>query len=228
MRNLWGSLVHPTLHGTPPADLRAEAVMITRLSAAFALTADLAMGLLGGKLKRLELLSARLGDVLSALYLASGALWRYEVEADPKMLPFARAAIRVQLARGADTLHELYANLPSGLLRLVAPLLLRGTRQRRPLTDKTVLALADTLRTDPALLARLCPDIGQPRSGGLRDLMDALALSMPVADELATLNGTLRRTRSLEQAAAGSRDPAAALAYLKAADRVIQVDDFAP
>ncbi|KQV89801.1 acyl-CoA dehydrogenase [Rhizobacter sp. Root1221] len=228
LRNLWGSLVHPALHGTPPIDLRAEAVMIARLSAAFALTADLAMGLLGGKLKRLELLSARLGDVLSALYLASGALWRYDVEGDPAMLPFARAAIRVQLARGADTLHELCANLPSGLLRLAAPLLLRGTRQRRPLTDKTVLALAEALRADPALVGRLCPDIGQPRAGGLRDLMDALALSVPVADELAELNGVLRRTRSLEQAAARSRDPAAALAYLRAADRVIQVDDFAP
>jgi len=228
LRNLWRSVAGAPIRGTPPAELRREAAMIARLSAVFALTADLAMGLLGGKLKRLELLSARLGDVLSCLYLASGAVWRYEADADPKMLPLARAAIRVQLARGADTLHELIANMPSRALRLAAPLLLHGTRQRRPLKDRQILELADALRDDPAVVARLCPDISQPRQGGLHDLMQALELSRPVAGELQALNHALRRTHSLEQAAAGATDPAAALAYLQAADRVIQVDDFAP
>jgi hypothetical protein len=37
------------------------------------------MGLLGGKLKRMELLSARLGDVLAHLYMASACVWRYKV-----------------------------------------------------------------------------------------------------------------------------------------------------
>jgi acyl-CoA dehydrogenase len=41
------------------------------------LLADLSMMLLGGELKRRERLSARLGDVLSNLYLASAALKRY-------------------------------------------------------------------------------------------------------------------------------------------------------
>jgi acyl-CoA dehydrogenase len=166
--------------------------------------------------------------VLSCLYLASSAVWRYQAEAQPRMLPFARAAIRVQLSRGADTLRELHANLPSRALRFIAPLLLHGTRQGRPLPDKVVLELADALRDDPNLVAHLCPDLSMPAQGGLRDLMQALELSRPVADELPQLNHALRRTRSLEQAAAASRDPQAALAYLRAADRVIQVDDFAP
>jgi acyl-CoA dehydrogenase len=228
MRNLWGSLVGPRLLGEPPADLRAEASMIARLSSAYALTADLAMGLLGGKLKRMELLSMRLGDVLACLYLAAASVWRYGVEREPRVLPFARAAIRSQLALGADTLRELYANLPSGALRLAAPLLLHGTRQRRPLPDRVVIELAEALRTDAKLVSLLCPDIGVPKAGGLLDLMRALELSWPVADELPVLNRVLRRTRSLEQAAAGARDPAAALAYLRAADRVVQVDDFEP
>jgi acyl-CoA dehydrogenase len=42
------------------------------------------------------------------------------------------------------------------------------------------------------------------------------------------LNQVLRRTSSLQQAAENSRNPAAALAYLLAADRVIQVDEFPP
>jgi acyl-CoA dehydrogenase len=228
LRNLGRSVFGARLRGKPPADLRKEARLIARLSAQYALTADLAMGLLGGKLKRMELLSARLGDVLSCLYLAAASVWRYEVEGERKMLPFARAGIRVQLARGAAILRELHANLPSWPLRMVAPVLLRGTGALQPMRDHALLALAESLRIDSALIARLCPDVGEPKQGGLHDLMQALTLAAPLGDELAGLNGKLRRTRSLEDAAAGAPDPAAALAYLRAADRVIQVDDFAP
>ncbi len=226
LRNLWASLAGAPVRGTPPAELRKEAKLIAALSAKYALSADLAMGLLGGKLKRMELLSARLGDVLSHLYLASACVWRYEVDCDPEMLPFARAAIRVQLDRAGATLHELHANLPSGVLRGLAPLLLRGTGHLAPLRDRDLVAFADALRTDPALVARLCPDVSRPAAGGLLDLMHALELANAVGDELPELNKAVRRTRSLEDAARGARDPAAALAYLRAADRVIQVDDF--
>jgi acyl-CoA dehydrogenase len=57
--------------------------------------------------------------------------------------------------------------------------------------------------------------------------MQALELARAVGDELPELNAALRRTHSLEAVARQARDPAAALAYLRAADRVIQVDDFA-
>jgi acyl-CoA dehydrogenase len=227
LRNLWASLVRAPVIGSPPAELAREARLIARVAAKYALTADLAMGLLGGRLKRMELLSARLGDVLSQLYLASACVWRYRVEGEPKMLPIARAAIRVQLDLAAATLRDLYANLPSRPLRVAAPAILRGTRHLAPLRDRDLIAQSDALREDRDLLARLCPDVGVPAGGGLRDLMRALELAEAVADEVPELNKVLRRTDSLEQAAAGSRDPAAALAYLIAADRVIQVDDFA-
>jgi acyl-CoA dehydrogenase len=51
---------------------------LNRYSANLALVADTSMLLLGGKLKFKEKLSARLGDVLSQLYIASALLKRYE------------------------------------------------------------------------------------------------------------------------------------------------------
>jgi len=51
---------------------------LNRYSAALSLCADVFMGVLGGKLKFKEKLSARLGDVLSHLYIASAMLKRYE------------------------------------------------------------------------------------------------------------------------------------------------------
>lgn len=229
LRNLWRSLFGAPVQGQPLSELQHEAAMIARLSAVFALTADLAMGSLGGQLKRLELLSARLGDVLSCLYLASSAVWRYEMEADPKMLPIAQAAVQTQLARGAQVLSELYANLPSRALRWAAPMLLRGPRRARPLDDHTVLALADALRANTGLIARLCPDLSKPKGGGMLDLMQAIELASNVVDDLPALNRALRSAsaEAVDQAVAAARDPAAARAYLQAAERVIRVDDFA-
>ncbi|MBX3619844.1 MAG: acyl-CoA dehydrogenase [Rhizobacter sp.] len=227
MRNLWRSLVRAPVRGVPPDGLTKEARLIASLSAKYALTADLAMGLLGGKLKRMELLSARLGDVLSCLYLASSCVWRYEAEGDVRLLPFARAAIRLQLDQAAAILRDLYANLPSGLLRAVAPLLLRGTRHLAPLRDRDLIAFADALRTDPTLVARLCPDVSRPASGGLLDLMTALDAARALDEaELTRLNRALRRAESLDTVAQASPNPPAALAYLRAADKVIQVDEF--
>src|SRR3546814_20025842 len=47
------------------------------MSSALAFTSDLTMGVVGGKLKFMERLSARLGDVLSQLYIASAVLKFY-------------------------------------------------------------------------------------------------------------------------------------------------------
>jgi acyl-CoA dehydrogenase len=66
---------------------------LDRYAAALALCADVFMGVLGGKLKFKEKLSARLGDVLSNLYIASAMLKRYEdtgrPEADRPLLAWA-------------------------------------------------------------------------------------------------------------------------------------------
>ncbi|WP_372661678.1 acyl-CoA dehydrogenase, partial [Hydrogenophaga sp.] len=129
-RNAMRSVFGAGVVGQVPAELRHEAEQIARLSARFALSADLAMGLLGGKLKRLELLSARLGDVLSGLYLATACIWRYEVDAQATLLPLVRAAIRDQLATASASLRDLHANMPAPF-GLLAPVLRLGAGQVR-------------------------------------------------------------------------------------------------
>ncbi|HEX7348729.1 MAG TPA: acyl-CoA dehydrogenase [Rhodanobacteraceae bacterium] len=58
---------------------------LNRYSACLALLSDTAMGVLGGKLKFKEKISARLGDVLSYLYICSAMLKRYEDEGRPEI-----------------------------------------------------------------------------------------------------------------------------------------------
>jgi acyl-CoA dehydrogenase len=87
---------------------------INRYSASFALAADAAMLTLGGELKRRELLSARLGDVLSYLYLASMVLKHYEDQGKPAAdLPLVEWACRALLYRTQEQLHGLLRNLPN-------------------------------------------------------------------------------------------------------------------
>jgi hypothetical protein len=94
------------------------------MSAALALVADVAMMTLGGSLKRRERISARLGDVLSELYLASAVLKRYHDDGEPAAdYPLVRWALQDGLYRMQAALRALYRNLPSRplawLLRLL-------------------------------------------------------------------------------------------------------------
>jgi acyl-CoA dehydrogenase len=75
VRTLWfgltaGKLIFPRAKGIN----RKHCQQITRMSSALALLADLVMLILGGGLKRKERISARLGDMLSQLYLATTVL----------------------------------------------------------------------------------------------------------------------------------------------------------
>ena len=83
------------------------------MSAAFALSADVAMMTLGGSLKRKERLSARLGDVLSELYLTSAVLKRFEDQGRPEAdLPLVRWACENSLYEMQESLRLLFRNLP--------------------------------------------------------------------------------------------------------------------
>jgi acyl-CoA dehydrogenase len=90
---------------------------LTRLSSAFAWASDVAMFVLGGSLKRRERLSARLGDILSLLYLASTVLKRFEDDGRPVSdLPFMHWAMQDTLNRTQEAFYGLFENLPNRLV----------------------------------------------------------------------------------------------------------------
>ena len=83
------------------------------MSAGFALAADTAMMTLGGALKRKERLSARLGDVLSEMYLTSAVLKRYRDDGEPdEDWPLVRWACEASFYRMQESLRLLIRNLP--------------------------------------------------------------------------------------------------------------------
>ncbi len=90
---------------------------INRFSASFAFATDVAMLTLGGYLKKKESLSARLGDVLSCMYLSSMVLKHYENQGRPEEdLPLVEWACRSLLYKAQEQLHTFLRNFPNGFL----------------------------------------------------------------------------------------------------------------
>jgi len=87
---------------------------INRYSAAFALATDFAMLTLGGKLKIRELLSARLGDVLSCMYLASTVLKHFENQGRRATdIPLVEWSVRTLMYHAQEQLHSFLRNFPN-------------------------------------------------------------------------------------------------------------------
>ncbi|MDH5190794.1 MAG: acyl-CoA dehydrogenase [Gammaproteobacteria bacterium] len=97
---------------------------LTHMSAAFAFVSDVAMMVLGGKLKRKERLSARLADIFSQLYIASCLLKHYEDQgALDEDLPLVQWGCDMALNIIQHRLGEIFRNFPISwvgkLMRLV-------------------------------------------------------------------------------------------------------------
>jgi acyl-CoA dehydrogenase len=90
---------------------------VVRFSASFAFAVDVAMLALGGYLKKKEGLSARLGDVLSCMYLACMVLKHHENQGQPEEdLPIVEWACRNLLYHAQEQLHGFLRNFPNRLL----------------------------------------------------------------------------------------------------------------
>ena len=92
----------------------------TRMSAAFALVTDISLMILGGSLKRREKISARLGDILSHLYLISAVLKHYQDQGEHESdLPFVHWACQYNLQRIQTAFNGYLHNFPNRPISLV-------------------------------------------------------------------------------------------------------------
>lgn len=125
MRSFWLGLTRGRTSDTPVNDATARYYQhINRLSANLALLADVSMGVLGGSLKRRERISARLGDILSQMYLATATLKRFDEEGCHEAdLPLVHWGVQDCLHQAEVAIDDLLRNFPNrfiaGLMRLV-------------------------------------------------------------------------------------------------------------
>ncbi|UJR55550.1 acyl-CoA dehydrogenase FadE [Dickeya zeae] len=158
MRSLWLGLTNGRTSRAPVNDVtRRYYQRLNRLSANLALLADVSMGVLGGSLKRRERLSARLGDVLSQLYLASATLKRYDEEGRQEAdLPLVHWGVQDCLHQAEQAIVDLLRNFPNKLVaRLLRVMILPlGAVSKAP-SDQLDHQLARLLQVPSATRSRL-------------------------------------------------------------------------
>ncbi len=131
----------------PAAVTKRYYQLIHRYSCNLAFLADFSMMTLGAELKRREKISARLGDVLSNLYLASGVLKRFHDDGEPMGdLPLVDWSCQQLLHQCELAIQGVIANFPSRWARVVLKIILQpfGSQRRKPL-DKLGQKLARIL-----------------------------------------------------------------------------------
>ena len=218
---------------------------IVRFSASFAFAVDVAMLTLGGYLKKKENLSARLGDVLSCMYLASMVLKHHENQGRPaEDLPIVEWACRNLLYHAQEQLYGFLRNFPNRFLGGVmrALILPRGRAYSAP-DDRLGRKLAALVTAPTEARERLCHymywTLEPTNPFGL--LQEALLMTETVEpiEKRIRVEGVktgritaLDLPSQIQQAVAAGIITEAEAATLREYDRkvmdIINVDDFAP
>lgn len=217
---------------------------LSRYCASFACIADIGLMVLGGSLKRRERLSARLGDILSMLYLCSAALKRFEDDGRPDSdLPLLHWSVQDALYRMQQAFDEFLTNFP---LPVAAVWLLRGLvfplgKRCKPPADQLSHQVARLLMTPGTARDRLTAGIFVPTAAHepLADLEQALRYTI----ECEAIESKLRQAvklhkitghgdKQIEQAVERNVLTAAEAGLLQQLkdyrQRAIKVDDFSP
>ncbi|AFJ48204.1 acyl-CoA dehydrogenase FadE [Shimwellia blattae] len=242
VRSLWLGITGGRLSASPTHDAtRRYYQQMNRLSANLALLSDVAMGVLGGSLKRKERISARLGDVLSQLYLASAVLKRYEDEGrNESDLPLVHWGVQDALFQAEQAIVDLLRNFPNRLVAGALRLVIFPTgRQHQPPSDKLDHQLAKILQVPSATRSRigrgqyLTPSEHNPVGLLEAALLDIIAAEPIHARLCKTLGKNLPFTRLdalASQALAGGHINQEEAAILTRAEtsrlRSINVDEF--
>ncbi|GAA0852479.1 acyl-CoA dehydrogenase FadE [Aliiglaciecola litoralis] len=196
-RSLWFGLTGAITADAPFSDQTSGYYRsMKRYSANLALLSDMAMGVLGGELKRRERLSARLGDLLSYLYLGSAVLKRFDDQGRLKEdLPLMHWAMQDCLSSLETSMDELLRNFPNKPLSLFLRLVIMpyGKTYARPSDDidhqiATLLQTPSEARTRLAQGQYLGRDEGNPM-GALEQILDDILASEPLYEKVCLAAG---------------------------------------
>ncbi|MEM7425646.1 MAG: acyl-CoA dehydrogenase [Pseudomonadota bacterium] len=203
---------------------------VKRLSSALAVVSETAMVTLGGALKRREMISARLGDVISHLYLTTAVLKRFEDTGRPEDdLPLMHYAAQSSLHAAEEALSEVIRNFPvrpiGWLLRgLVLPFGIRCASPKDRLTRK----VSNTISEPTAARARLSEGIHiEPDSE-----LDLLTRTFDLMVELEPVKQKMRKARirsadeAMELGILTDNEAASMKQALSMVREVSRVDDF--
>ncbi|WP_127142548.1 acyl-CoA dehydrogenase [Pelagibacterium montanilacus] len=247
VRNIVASLLHNLTFGRfASSPVRHEMQrwyrQLHRYSQSFALAGDWTVALLGGQLKRKQMLSGRMADVFSDLYLLSCALKRFEDDGRmPQDVPVIDAIARDRIAAIEKGLGEVVDNFPNPFMRFALNVLIFPLgRHARPARDRDNFRLAKSVLGHSAFRDRLTRGIylshdPADRMGMLEDALSKVEAAAEVETIFFRAIKKGEIVRRLDRDAIDdavekgvlTADQAELMRVADAAtDRVIAVDDF--
>jgi acyl-CoA dehydrogenase len=140
---------------------------------------------LGGYLKKKENLSARLGDVLSSIYLASMVLKHFEDQGRPEAdLPLVEYACRSLLYQAQEQLHSFLRNFPVRWLAALMRIFIfpRGLTYSAP-SDRLNPRIAELVMNPGEARERLCQFVYRTLEPGNHLGLVQQALELAIAAE---------------------------------------------
>ncbi|MCW8108131.1 acyl-CoA dehydrogenase FadE [Alteromonas ponticola] len=242
VRSKWFSFTGGYLHSSPFKDSTAQYYRLLQgYSANLALLSDVSMGVLGGELKRRERLSARLGDILSGLFLASATLKRYDEDGrlheDASLMHWAMMNTLFDIETAID---DFLANFPSKpvaffLRAIVMPFGRRCSKPSDYIEHKVALLLQQpcSARSRLGEGQYLTREEGNP-FGELEQTLDDILASEPIFDRISKQKGEKLSFTQLDKLADEAlekgwinEDEAEQLRKTEAGRlKIINVDDF--
>ena len=193
-RSLWCALTGARFLSAPFNDqTKRYYQLLTRFSSNLAMLSDMAMLSLGADLKRKERISARLGDVLSHLYLASACLKRFNDEGRQAAdIPFLQWAVEDSLFKIQQALDALLSNFPNRWLAYTLRLVIfpLGTWLTKP-SDELDHQVAELLQTPSPARDRLgkwqyLTRDGKNVYGQLEQTLEDIIACEPLFDKICT------------------------------------------
>jgi acyl-CoA dehydrogenase len=209
MRSLWFSITAALLVKSPRKDQTARYYQkITRFSSNLAMLSDIAMAVLGGDLKRRERISARLGDLLSYLYLASAALKRFEDQGrQSEDLPLVQWAVEDSLSKAALAIEALINNFPNkAIAYLLRALVMPFGKAAKPPSDQLDHKVARLLQIPSDSRSRLGQGQYLTRDkenilGQLEQCLENILACEPIFDRVCKALGEKRPFMALDKIA---------------------------
>ncbi|WP_028773958.1 acyl-CoA dehydrogenase [Shewanella waksmanii] len=171
---------------------------VHKLAAKLAVCADFSLLVLGGKLKQAEMLSARLGDVMSYLYAAMASIRYYETklsaEERVEAAPYFHYATRWSLTQAENALMAFLDNFPASAPRKLMRTLTMSFSHKMPkINDDLVRELAEQAQLDTQFKRHLT-HLVQPVAGDGNDINEqAYHAKLACLPLLAKVKKSLRR-----------------------------------
>lgn len=209
---------------------------MNRYSAVLTLVTEISLMSLGGELKRKEMISARLGDVLSELYLMSCTLKRFHDDGSPKQdRPLLEFAMRSGFHNIEVSLLEVFHNFPVRFIgHLMHFLTMPWGHSIRAASDRQARACANLIMAPSETRDRLTQGVflGNPGDG-----VDVVEQAFLKSHETAAIREKMKKAgiRSLSVEAVEEARSKGVISdeestqikqTAEAVDKAIQVDHF--